>query len=162
MSRQALPVRRASTPARPPQGPSRVGVLLLAGCGEPNARQNPKGVVLLRWKLAETAWAKMSDVDDEQKLRDASGDLLAKVATGELSRKDAERELHIMRAFCELISMVTEKWQDWPCPPEEGVRREATMIAMWPKACRRADVSVIDMPHNVLHAITRSSGGPLS
>ena len=111
-------------------------------------------------------WAKMSDVDDDydflQKLRDASGDLLAKVATGELSRKDAESERHIMRAFCKLISMVTEKWQDWPCPPEEGVRREATMIAMWPEACRRADVSVIDMPHDVLHAITRSSGGPLS
>ena len=63
VSRQALPVRRASTPARP--RPSRVGVLLLAGCGEPNARQNPKGVVLLRWKLAETAWPKMSDVDDD-------------------------------------------------------------------------------------------------
>jgi hypothetical protein len=105
----------------------------------------------------------MSYEDDfRQKLRDATGDLLAKVATGELSRKDAERELHIMRAFCELIVMVTEKWHDWPCPPEEGMQREAIMIAMWPEACRRAGVSVIDMPHDVLHAITRSSGGPLS
>jgi hypothetical protein len=99
-------------------------------------------VVLLRWKLAETAWAKMSDVDDDyfsdflQKLRDAIGDLLAKVATGELSRKDAERELHIMRAFCELISMVTEKWQDWPCPLEEGVRKQLAAVLRI-KALRR-------------------------
>ena len=78
----------------------------------------------MRWKLAETAWAKMSDVDDDydflQKLRDASGDLLAKVATGELSRKDAERELHIMRAFCELISMVKKKMAGLAVPARRG------------------------------------------
>jgi len=50
----------------------------------------------------------MSDSDYKQKLRDAMGDLLARVAAGEISAEEAEQELDICKALAELIVIATE------------------------------------------------------
>jgi hypothetical protein len=39
----------------------------------------------------------------KQAIRDGVGDLLAEVAAGEISAADAERELDVCKALCELI-----------------------------------------------------------
>ena len=43
-------------------------------------------------------------------------------------------------------------------PPEERMRREATLIAKWPEACRRAGIDEIPMPDDMMRAITSFVG----
>jgi hypothetical protein len=95
--------------------------------------------------------------DFEQKMRDAAGELLLQVAAGEISAEDAQREVDICKALIELIRIATDMGA-WPCPPEEHMRREATLIAKWPEACRRAGVGAITMPDHATRAITSFVG----
>jgi hypothetical protein len=92
-------------------------------------------------------------LDYEQKLRDAAGELLSQVAAGEISAEEAQQEVDTCHALIELIRIAAAMGA-WPCPPEEKMRREATLIAKWPEACRRAGVGAIPMPDDMMRAIT--------
>jgi hypothetical protein len=63
----------------------------------------------------------------KQKMRDAVGELLLQLATGEISAEDAQREVEISKALNELIRIAIEMGAPWP--PEERMRQEATLIA---------------------------------
>jgi hypothetical protein len=95
--------------------------------------------------------------DFEQKMRDAAGELLLQVAAGEISVEDAQREVDTCKALIELI-MISTNMAVWPCPPEEKMRREATLIEKWPEARRRAGVGAIPMPDDMMRAITSFVG----
>jgi hypothetical protein len=95
--------------------------------------------------------------DFEQKMRDAAGEFLLQVAAGEISAEDGQRELDICKALVEMI-MIAADIGAWPCPHEEHMRREATLIAKWPEACRRAGVGAIPMPDDMMRAITSFVG----
>jgi hypothetical protein len=90
--------------------------------------------------------------DFEQKMRDAAGELLLQVAAGEISAEDAQRKLDICKALVEMILIMTDMGA-WPCPPEEHMRQEATLIEKWPEAGRRAGVGAIPMPDDIMRAI---------
>src|SRR5215831_7666089 len=97
---------------------------------------------------------KMSDDNDddvEQTIIDA-----LHVAEGEISAEGkASREL--VRIAAEMIGIARDTGA-WPWPPEEKMRREATLIAKWPEACRRAGVGAIPMPDDMMRAITSFVG----
>jgi hypothetical protein len=95
----------------------------------------------------------------KQTIRDGVADLLADVAYGEISADDAERELDIAKALCELIVMADEMGP-WPVPAEERMRRDKKLMALWPEACRRAGVAVSDMPEDVMRRIVGLVGQP--
>jgi hypothetical protein len=59
----------------------------------------------------------------KQAIRDGVADLLADVASGAISAKDAERELDVCKALCELIAMAAEMGP-WAVPAEERMRRD--------------------------------------
>jgi hypothetical protein len=94
----------------------------------------------------------------KQTIRDGVADLLAEVAAGEISADDAERELDIDKALCELIAMAAE--MSWPVPAEERMRRDEKLMALWPEACRRAGVAVSDMPTDIIRAVAALKGRP--
>jgi len=95
--------------------------------------------------------------DFEQKMRDAVDELLLQVAAGEISAEDAQRELDVCKALIEIVRIAADMGA-WQCPPEEHMRREATVIAKWPEACRRAGVGAIPMPDDMMRAITSFVG----
>jgi hypothetical protein len=95
--------------------------------------------------------------DFEQEMRDAAGELLLQVAASEISAEDAQRELDICKALVEMTLIMIDVGA-WPCPPEEHMRREATLIEKWPEACRRAGVGAIPMPDDIMRAITSFVG----
>jgi hypothetical protein len=95
--------------------------------------------------------------DYKQKMRDAAGGLLLQVAAGEISEEDALREVDIWKAWIEMIRIATDMGT-WSCPPEEHMRREATLMEKWPEACRRAGVGAMPMPDDVMRAITSFVG----
>src|SRR5262245_51215399 len=90
--------------------------------------------------------------DYEQKMRDAVDELLSQIAAGEISSEDAQREMDIWKALIEINRIAIEMGAPWP--PEERMRQDATLIAKWPEACRRAGVGAIPMPHHMMRAIT--------
>jgi hypothetical protein len=91
----------------------------------------------------------MSDDEERRKshevewqIRDAIADLTA-------------AELAICRAYLELVRI---EMKLGPLPPAQQLEREAKLIAAWSEACRRAGVPVIELPAEVLHAITAMTG----
>jgi hypothetical protein len=95
--------------------------------------------------------------DYEQKMRDIADELLSQIAADEISAEDAQRVLDISNAQMELIKIACETGS-WSCSPEEKMRREATLIAQWPEACRRAGVGVLPMPDHFMRAIASFVG----
>jgi hypothetical protein len=98
-------------------------------------------------------------------MRDAVGELLLQLATGEISAEDAQREVEICKALKELIRIAIEMGAPWP--PEERMRQEATLIAKWPEACRRAGVGAgsHDAGNHIIcraHKLTASRGHGLA
>ena len=67
-------------------------------------------------------------LDFEQKLRDVAGELLSQVAAGEISAEEAQQQVDTCHALIELIRIAAAMGA-WPCPPEEKMRREATLIS---------------------------------
>jgi hypothetical protein len=95
--------------------------------------------------------------DYEQKMRDAADELLSQIAAGEICAEDAQRELDTCKALIEIIRIAADMGP-WSCPPEEKIRRETTLIAKWPEACRRAGVGAIPMPDHMMrdHIVCRT------
>ena len=92
-----------------------------------------------------------------EKMQDAADELLLQLAAGEISAEATKRELDICKALIEIVRMAADMGE-WSCPPEERMRREATLIAKWPEACRRAGVGAIPMPDDMMRAITSFVG----
>ena len=82
--------------------------------------------------------------------------LLLQVAAGEISAEDALRQVDISKALTELIMIGIEMGAPWP--PEVHMQREATLIEKWPEACRRAGISAIPMPDDIMREITSFVG----
>jgi hypothetical protein len=91
-------------------------------------------------------------------MRDALGELLLQFATGAKSAqrtpnmKWTQHEVDIGKAQIELVRIAIAMGVPWP--PEERMRQDATLIAKWPDACRRAGVGAMPMPGHMLRAIT--------
>jgi hypothetical protein len=84
---------------------------------------------------------------------DAARGLNEQVAEGKISAKDAQRVMDGWNAMNEMVIIATEMGS-WACPPDEKMRREATLLAKWPEACRRAGIAAIPMPDDMMRAIT--------
>jgi len=101
----------------------------------------------------------VSDDDWKQEWRDAVGGLLLQLAAaGEISAEDAQRDT--CKALSEFVLIAIDLGGPGPFPPEEKMRREATLIELWPEACRRAGVGAIPMPDEMMRAITSFVGRP--
>ena len=96
-------------------------------------------------------------LDFEQRMRDAAVELQSQLAAGEISAEDAQREVDTCRALIEMVRIAADMGA-WSCSAEEKMRREATLIAEWPEACRRAGVVSIPMPDDMMRAITSFRG----
>jgi hypothetical protein len=79
--------------------------------------------------------------DYKQKMRDATGELLLQLATGEISAGDAQREVEICKALDELIRIAIEMGALWP--PEEryaaGSNADCEMAGSVPSRGRWCD-----------------------
>ena len=95
--------------------------------------------------------------DYKQKMQDAADELLSQLAAGNV--EDVQRDVDTSKALIELIRIAIDMGT-WPCPIEERMRREATLIEKWPEACRRAGVGAIPMPDHAMRAITSFVGRP--
>ena len=103
--------------------------------------------------MSEDYKQKMQDA-----IRDAAGELLLQLAAGEISAEDAQRDT--CKALSEFVLIAIDLGAPGPFPPEEKMRREATLIELWPEACRRAGVGAIPMPDEMMRAITSFVGRP--
>ena len=76
------------------------------------------------------------------------------------------RELDTLKALTEMVGITSEMMVGinaymgprGDVPPEERMRREATLIAKWPEACRRAGIDEIPTPDDMMRAITSFVG----
>jgi hypothetical protein len=93
--------------------------------------------------MRKSGWTlRVSDDDWKQEWRDAVGGLLLQLAAaGEISAEDAQRDT--CKALSEFVLIAIDLGGPGPFPPEEEMRREATLIELWPEACRRAGLSVV-------------------
>jgi hypothetical protein len=96
----------------------------------------------------------------EQELRDWATELLAAVRAGQLSVADVERELGVCRAITELTKLGIDMKLLRPAAADEQLRCQQQLLALWPEACARAGVAVIDMPTEVLRAVAAVTGRP--
>jgi hypothetical protein len=99
------------------------------------------------------------DDDFEQKLRDAHGDLLAGVASGQITEAEAIREAEQFKVLAEFHGIMAAMGP-WPCSEEENLRREAELIRLWPEVCRRVGVRVEAMPDEVMRWLVGSVSRP--
>ena len=76
---------------------------------------------------------------------DTGDELVAAVAAGEGTAADAAREFDICMALNQLFLMD---------PADEQ------LFALWPEACRRAGVPVVEMPIDLLYAVLGAEGRP--
>ena len=96
--------------------------------------------------------------DDGRKIIDA-------VQRAAFSVED-RRESDTLKALNEIVGIAAEMMVGinadmgprGDVPPEERMRREETLIAKWPEACRRADIDEIPMPDDMMRAITSFVG----
>ena len=96
--------------------------------------------------------------DDGRKIIDA-------VQRAAFSVEDRQ-ELDTLKAMNEMVGIAAEMMVGIQAdmgprgdvPPEERMRREATLIAKWPEACRRRRYRWIAMPDDMMRAITSFVG----
>lgn len=98
--------------------------------------------------------------DYEQKLRDSVGDLLAQVAAGEISEEEAQRELDIGRVLAQMLAMTADLVAEMgvPVSPAERMQLDEKILLLWPEACRRAGIAVIEIPADIAQRIASATG----
>jgi hypothetical protein len=98
-------------------------------------------------------WRSIVSEDYKKKMLQAIQD-----GAGELSAEDHRYVSANWAVFTEFVRIATDMGLLGPRPPEENIRREATLIELWPEACRRAGVGAIPMPDDMMRAITSFVG----
>jgi hypothetical protein len=101
--------------------------------------------------------------DGRSKLRNSrrsAADLPGKFLSslpGETSAERAKRSLNVCKALLALVRLVAEMVRPVGPASSGPAMSENTIIARWPKACRRARVPVIDLPPELMR-IPRRNG----
>jgi hypothetical protein len=100
--------------------------------------------------------------DIEDQLRDALNELLVQKESGEITTEEFERRLNINKVVVEMIGLAAELVEREGSSPEDRVQheqaflaRQQALIALWPEACRRADVPVFDFPLDLMRIFLR-------
>ena len=77
-----------------------------------------------------------------------------------MPRQGASSGFKYGRAITELTKLGIDMKLLRPAAADEQLRCQQQLLALWPEACARAGVAVIDMPTEVLRAVAAVTGRP--